>query len=385
MRIGRHPFSAGVLAVAIVVAACSSGNAESAGGPDRASEAADAIFADRGPFDVGVITLELPDRAVEVWYPADPDGLEGAEPAVFYIRDNVPESFQAFLPADVNPPYESNAFRDVAPSPDGPFPLVLFSHGFGGFPTTSTELTDHWASWGFVVAAPDHVERGLESQLGQDVGSDKTDPEVLREVVDLLTAENEHRGSFLEDVVSTEEIAVTGHSAGGAAAIAFGGEPDVVTYIPLAGAVGGSEHTEPVLEVPDTPSLFIAGTIDTVVDPERTRDAFDRSDGPKRLVTIDGVGHNNAFTDVCEIGDAEGGVVGLAREAGVPIPEELLLLGADGCQPGALDSSEAWPVVNHFVVAQLREAFGLEAPGTGFEDGIEGAFGDVRLTLEQDG
>lgn len=381
----RPALAALAVTVYSVVGACSNGGSasrESASGGD-APAPVEAVFAERGPFDVGVTTLELPDRTVEVWYPADPDDVEGLDPAVFYIRDDIPETFDAFLPEDLNPPYESNAYRDAVPSSEGPFPLVLFSHGFAGFPTTSTGLVDHWASWGFVVAAPEHIERGLESRLGADVGSDKTDSEVLREVVDLLAAESERPDALLEGVVSTEEIAATGHSAGGDAAIAFGGEPDVATYIPLAGAAGGSEGTDPAMEAPDTPSLFLAGAIDGIVPPEATREAYERSDGPRRLVVIDGVGHLNAFTEICEIGGAGGGAVGLAREADLPVPPELLELGEDGCQSEALDSPDGWEVVNHFVVAQLREAFGLDEPGTGFEPGIEDAFAGVDLTLEQ--
>ena len=36
-------------------------------------------------------------------------------------------------------------------------PLLVFSHGNSGYRQQSTFLTTHLASWGFVVAAPDHV------------------------------------------------------------------------------------------------------------------------------------------------------------------------------------------------------------------------------------
>ena len=52
----------------------------------------------------------------------------------------------------------------------------MFSHGFGSFRTQSAEIATSLASWGFVVAAPDHPSRGLEALLlgavseGDDVG-----------------------------------------------------------------------------------------------------------------------------------------------------------------------------------------------------------------------
>lgn len=372
------------IVVTMAATACSAGGDNDSSSPDGSPAMSEVtLFSERGPYAAGVTTLELPDRDVEVWYPADPADVEGAEEEVFYIRDNVPEAFLSLVPEDVNPPFVSEAYRDVPASEEGPFPLVLFSHGFGGFRTTSTAVADHLASWGFVVAATDHLERGLEAQFGVDVGSDKTDSEVLREVVDLMAAENERADGALEGVVSTDEIAVTGHSAGGAAAIAFGGESDVVTYVPLAGAGGTSDDPE-AIPTPDTPSLYIAGAIDRVVEPESTRATYERAPGPKRLVVIDGAGHNNASTDICEIGTEGGGVIAIARDLGLPLEEDFLALGEDGCQPEALDSPLAWEVTNHFAVAQLREAFGLGDAGTGFEPGVEDAFDGVTLTLVQE-
>ncbi len=79
-----------------------------------------------------------------------------------------------------------------APVADGRFPVALFSHGFSGFNTQSSELTSHVASWGFVVAAPEHQSRDLTSQIGMLFGAAKPygpHPDVadLRATIDLLT------------------------------------------------------------------------------------------------------------------------------------------------------------------------------------------------------
>ena len=50
------------------------------------------------------------------------------------------------------PPTE--AFEDVPASADGPFPYVVYAHGFAAYPSVSSGLTSHLASWGFVVASP---------------------------------------------------------------------------------------------------------------------------------------------------------------------------------------------------------------------------------------
>ena len=52
------------------------------------------------------------------------------------------------------------------PVATGRYPLVVFSHGYAGFRDQSTFLTAFLASWGFVVAAPDHYSRDLTEVLG---------------------------------------------------------------------------------------------------------------------------------------------------------------------------------------------------------------------------
>ena len=49
-------------------------------------------------------------------------------------------------------------------SPGGPFPIVLFSHGFGASRLYYSHLLTGIASWGFVVVSADYLERGLLAQ-----------------------------------------------------------------------------------------------------------------------------------------------------------------------------------------------------------------------------
>ena len=141
------------------------------------------------------------------------------------------------------------------------------------------------------------------------------DVELTRMVVALMASENEVDGGLLNGRVSTDQIAITGHSAGGGTSIRFGGEPDVVTYIPLS--IGIS--SESTIELPDKPSLWIAGAIDGVVSPERTANAFAAASTPARHVVIEAMGHLGP-SDICAIGENGGGVIGIALEAGLPIP-----------------------------------------------------------------
>lgn len=103
-----------------------------------------------GPYAVGAVTRTIAregreDLTVEVWYPASPP--EGAEPGVY-------EASGLVLPG--------TAYRDVPADPrGGPYPVVAFSHGFGGLRFQSTFLTEHLAAHGFVVVSPDHPGTSL--------------------------------------------------------------------------------------------------------------------------------------------------------------------------------------------------------------------------------
>lgn len=318
-----------------------------------------AAYRDAGPWAVGVTTLSLEDRDVEVWYPAAPRDVRGLDQDSYFIRDFLPSLVDTLLPDDVNPPFVTDAYRDVAVSEDGPFPLVLFAHGFSSFRTQSTFLTTHLASWGFVVASADYKERGLSAVLGSPPANPVDDEVVTRQVVDLMKAEEARSGGRFEARVVADRIAITGHSAGGGTSIRFGDESDVIVYIPLsAGIFNGAT------ELPNTPSLWLTGVIDQTVEVARIEAAYEAAEPPKRLVLIDNAGHLMP-SDICEIGDSGGGVIQLAIDGGLGafITEDLQRLGTDGCQPEALPVRDGWPTVRHFVTAQLRLAFGIdEAP-----------------------
>ncbi|MFZ1864236.1 MAG: hypothetical protein WAU39_08455 [Polyangiales bacterium] len=326
-----------------------------------------APYRDPGPYVAGVTTIALADRLVEVWYPVDRGDEVGREHDAYYIRDALPDAFDAILPQDVNPPFVTDAYREAPASRDGPFPLVLFAHGYASYRNQSTFLTTHLASWGFVVASVDYLERGLASVLGQQPDPQLEDTELTRMVVGLMASENDRAGGLLEGRVSTDRIAITGHSAGGGTAIRFGGEPDVVTYIPLSAGIS----SENPVALADKPSLWIAGDIDDIVEPDRTITSFEAAsmlNASARLVLIENMGHLGP-SDICAIGDSGGGVIQIAIDAGILLPDsELVRLGTDGCQPGALPVEDGWPTIRHFVTAQLRWAFGIDPQPKGLSE-----------------
>ena len=347
-------------------------------GDDATPAPSGAVYRASGPYVAGVTTLSLGDRQAEVWYPADPGAEAGSSRDIYFIRDTLPDFIDAILPADANPPFETGAYRDITAS-DGPFPLVVFAHGSASFRNQSTVLTSHLATWGFVVVSPDYLERGLANALGQPPETPRSDTEVTRIAVDLVKAENARAGGLLEGRVAADRIAITGHSAGGGTSRRFGGEPDVVTYIPLSAGFGGGGSPS---DLPNTPSMWATGDIDAVVSVEGVIRAFETAPPSSRLVIVEGGGHL-APSDLCAIGADGGGIVQIALDAGLPVPEGLQRLGTDGCQPEALDPEPGWEVFNHFVTAQLRWAFGIDSTPIGLDEAAAADFGSTGVIYRE--
>jgi predicted dienelactone hydrolase len=64
---------------------------------------------------------------------------------------------------------------------DGPFPVIVFSHGAGGSETCCDALTRHWASYGYVTLQPTHDDSAQQRRAGGD-----SDARFLQAVRDAL-------------------------------------------------------------------------------------------------------------------------------------------------------------------------------------------------------
>ena len=129
-----------------------------------------------GPHEVGRTELHLvdPERGhpwvegaterdvmVSLWYPAEPDGGDERAPYVSPApagslsseleQAGLPRSAVDLASSRANAFAEANAARDA-----GPFPVVLFSPGFGVSRFLNTANAEELASQGYVVAAMDH-------------------------------------------------------------------------------------------------------------------------------------------------------------------------------------------------------------------------------------
>lgn len=347
---------------------------------DSGDLASEAAYAEAGPYVAGTTTLTTPDgRAVEVWYPADPGAEEGAEQDIFEITDLLPENLKAIVPAELNPSYPTEAYRDIEASADGPFPVLLFSHGFAAYPTMYQFLTTHLASWGIVVVAPDHKERGLLAALG-GARTEVDDVEVLLTARDTALAASDDETSVLAGTIDPSMQATAGHSAGTFAAVnAAVTDPDIDTFIAMSGG-GRLDESAPL---PTQPGMVITGRNDQVAEFDGVAGLYEAMSAPKRFVVFDEGGHNSV-DDICLIGADKGGLLEIAGKVGIPVPEQLGRLFLDGCDETYPPATEIWPATRHVVTAHLRDVWGIDEEPVGLGPGIVDAFAPVSITYESE-
>jgi predicted dienelactone hydrolase len=398
VRIRTRAVPALVLAAALALVAGACSGSSSDGGATTTTAArstttapakADPAYAKRGPHQVGVRTLALDDgRRVVAWYPAT-DAARDQPTETFDIASLLSPQLQSQIPAELRPQYEIDAHPGAAAdSEDGPYPVVLFSHGFAGFPEQSADLVVHLASWGFVVVAPDHVERSLSGLLGtaaQGV-SRRDDTDVLSAALDAAVADAKVGGSPLAGILDLDRVAVAGHSAGAYAAYREAtADPRIKAFVAYALGTGqpDAQGKVPEVPVPKVPGLVMLGTADGIIPAATTRKVYDAMTGPKAKVEIDGAGHL-VFADICLIGKDQGGLVALTKQAGLDLPANLLRLASDGCQPGALDPTKAFAAIDHLTVAFLRHELGIDPEPVGLDQATAASFDQAGATFTGD-
>lgn len=289
---------------------------------------------------VGVRTIAVGALAVEVWYPAVDAARNVLSP--YDVRDWLTEEGMSKVSPGVLK-FNQEAARDADPLP-GPFPVLVFSHGLSAYRSQSTFLTTHLASHGWVVLAPDHLGRGLAALLAGQVPDFESAPRELLEVVAFTRGPRDPRLPELDSM----KLALAGHSAGSAASAAAAREASAAFWLGMAGNASDPE--------PTSRAVFMAGSSDDTVLASATRSAFETYTSTRSYYELNGAGHL-VFSDICEIAKDRGGLVGVAKDSGVTVNPLLLELGKDGCEPGELPASAAWPPIRHFVTAALTRTF----------------------------
>ncbi len=279
---------------------------------------------------VGVRTIEARGQVFDVWYPATDDAaLEPTE--TIDLADFAPQNVIDRLQATDLTQVTTGAVRDAAPrNIEDPLPVVLFSHGWGGFRSQSFTLTEHLASRGYVVASADHPGRHLADVLpcvfnppleGCDLALDDPAPDDLEDLLDWLQDANVDPDGFLEGRMDLDRLGLSGHSAGGGTTATLGNSDSRFSaLLPMAAPV--------TITRTDAAALSLNGSCDPYADNPGTAEALDQG----QLLQLHDAGHM-AFSDLCRMD-----VVGLAETYLVGRDdlndlwyEQLVGLASNGC------------------------------------------------------
>jgi dienelactone hydrolase len=182
----------------------------------------------------------------------------------------------------------------------GPFPLVVFAHGYANQTSTYGALLDGIASNGFVVAAPEFPF--TSTAYGDEIGGRDVEAQV-DDVSHVITAMRDlarTKGTPLTGFVDGGGVGVVGHSDGGitAAAVSFASQARdlrVGAAVILSGAL--NDFSGPWFPNGSPALLAIHGDADGVnpFGASQTLYSSDRSDAPRYLVAVPGGGHDDAF------------------------------------------------------------------------------------------
>ena len=360
----RHA-SASLAAVAVgallLAAACSvdggDGSATSTVAPTTIATPTKIVVPGQlGPHPVGRRTITVVDEArkrtlnVDVWYPADVESAKAA-PLTRYV----------FLPTAY---VDSATARDTPTvSDEGPFPLVAYSHGNGGISYVASFNMEHLASYGFIVASPDHLgNTAVESVLGtsddEPVVAMNRPPDISAVITEMLKLSADPANPF-HGAVDAERIGVMGHSFGGFTSLAVaggftGGTGEIAADPRIKAVIGLAPYTKLLsdanLAAIKVPTLLMVGDKDvtTPIDNQTTRPWEKITATPIFRVDMVGAGHQS-LTDVC---DYQKSIPKL------PDPPKVVVdfvnrLAEEGCGPGFMDNARSKDLVNIYTTAFL--------------------------------
>lgn len=301
-----------------------------------------------GEYDVGLQRITIPDPTggtrdldVDVWFPIV--DTEGLSPGRFPLADDFFfESTHAFV-ATV-----------AGISLDGPFPLVVYSHGEGAAGGTYTGFTESVASNGYIVAAPNHKGDWFLDNGDPEPTALLNRPHDVSAVIDGLLGGS---GNFAAHIAS-DQIAVSGHSGFTAYAVAAGYDNELGEYMAdervgalIALAPEARGLSDERLASVTIPALVMIGTDDNGGG-SATRPWELSASGPAYRVDLVGA-EFLSFTDICAYARAFSAAPDLVSDLGSFVDE----ISDQGCDPGDFPYDRALGITNTFAATFLDSVF----------------------------
>jgi dienelactone hydrolase len=193
-----------------------------------------------GPYPVGADSVLLTDSSrsgrygvatnssfmITLWYPARPDS--GTRPGQ-YLQPKMTAAFASLygLPQYLLSALYAGSVTEAPPASDGPYPVIIYSHGFQVGRQDNTGRCQELASYGFVVVAVDHSDclatvfpdgKVLRSKItGLSADLFQNDLQDVRFVLQSLEAMNQSHRIF-KGTMDLHRVGTMGWSYGGGVA-----------------------------------------------------------------------------------------------------------------------------------------------------------------------
>ncbi len=212
-----------------------------------------------------------------------------------------------------------------------PYPLLVFSHGYGGSGLSAAFLTERLAARGWIVAAPDHLDRYSAVRIRTGRNKDLDRRGLLSYAEKIANSDADHRDDYLYrldelktvldqmlesgqfgKLIDRKRIAVGGHSFGGFTALGLCGaiedrrDDRIKAVLLYSTGAAGYLYRENELQRVKMPSLYFLGEREkgqkrgTRTMEELADRVYRNAAPPKYFLVVKGGNHfsfNNRFTD----------------------------------------------------------------------------------------
>jgi dienelactone hydrolase len=204
-------------------------------------------------------------------------------------------------PTNPNGDYPGDSFRQLegavwhpASNSSGPYPLIVYSHGFFSKFDGGAYLAEHLASLGYVVVAVSYPLTSFDAPGGATPKDVVNQPADISFMIDTLIADSDTPGHALEGMVDASRIGVTGISLGGMTATLVAYHPDmrdprIGAALSIAGPTAIFKQS--FFSHADLPFLMLAGDIDALVPYASNAAPVIDKVGSSELVTLTGGSH----------------------------------------------------------------------------------------------